>query len=181
MANTGAAPMNAMRTPVAVAAASATGMSERGRYSKSSSSTASSTAETGLPKVAAMPAAAPAASNVLRSVGGGAQHWPSSEPERAAGGDDGPLGAEGPAGADGDRGRKGLEKGHPRRNAALVREHLLHGLGDAVAANGLGAIARHETHDDTAQHGHARSPRRRADGPRGTRSRWQSADRTQDS
>ena len=47
--------------------ASATGMSERGRYSNSSSSIASSTAETGLPNVAAMPAAAPAASSVLRS------------------------------------------------------------------------------------------------------------------
>ena len=56
-----------MRTPVAAARASATGMSERGRYSNSSSSMASSTAETGLPKVAAMPAAAPAASSVLRS------------------------------------------------------------------------------------------------------------------
>ena len=56
-----------MRVAVAAAEASATGMIERGRYSKSSSSTASSTAETGLPKVAVMPAAAPAASSVLRS------------------------------------------------------------------------------------------------------------------
>ena len=57
-----------MRTPAAVAVASATGISERGRNSNSSSSTASSTAETGRPNVAAIPAAAPAASSVLRSA-----------------------------------------------------------------------------------------------------------------
>ena len=55
-------------------------MSERGRNSKSSSSIASSTAETGLPKVAAMPAAAPAASSVLRSAAVTGSSWPSSEP-----------------------------------------------------------------------------------------------------
>ena len=59
-----------MRTAVAAALASATGMIERGRNSNSSSSIASSTAETGLPNVAAMPAAAPAASSVFRSDGG---------------------------------------------------------------------------------------------------------------
>ena len=69
-----------MRTPVAVAAASATGIKDRGRSSKSSSSTASRTADTGLPKVAAIPAAAPAASSVLRSAAVVRKSWPSSEP-----------------------------------------------------------------------------------------------------
>ncbi len=55
-------------------------MSDRGRSSKSSNSTASSTAETGLPKVAAIPAAAPAASNVLRSEAVVWRSWPTSDP-----------------------------------------------------------------------------------------------------
>ena len=55
-------------------------MSERGRYSNSSSSIASSTAETGEPKVAAMPAAAPAASSVLRSSDVVFMTCPTSEP-----------------------------------------------------------------------------------------------------
>src|SRR5215470_2102233 len=55
-------------------------MSERGRYSKSSSSMARSTAETGAPKVAAMPAAAPAASSVFRSAAVTEITWPRTEP-----------------------------------------------------------------------------------------------------
>ena len=76
----GAVPRSAIRTAVAVQAASATGTSDRARYSKSSSSMASSTAETGEPKVAAMPAAAPAASSTLRSSAVVLSTWPSSEP-----------------------------------------------------------------------------------------------------
>src|SRR5215469_12186908 len=59
MGNTGSGPPKASRTAVAVTAASATGINDAGRYSKSSSSTARSTEETGEPNVAAMPAAAP--------------------------------------------------------------------------------------------------------------------------
>ena len=55
-------------------------MSDLGRSSKSSNSTASSTAETGLPKVAAMPAAAPAANSVLRSAPVVFSTCPRSEP-----------------------------------------------------------------------------------------------------
>ena len=69
-----------MRTAVAAALASATGMIERGRNSNRSSSTARSTAETGLPKVAAMPAAAPAASSVFRSMAVVLTICPSSDP-----------------------------------------------------------------------------------------------------
>lgn len=65
--NGGAEPPNARRTAVAVAAASATGTSERAESSNKSSSMASKTAETGLPNVAAMPAAAPAASRARLS------------------------------------------------------------------------------------------------------------------
>jgi len=58
MLNTACEPSKAQRTPVAVTLASTTGMSERGRNSKSSNSIASKTAATGVPNVAAMPAAA---------------------------------------------------------------------------------------------------------------------------
>ena len=78
---TGADPTKAIRTPVATAAASATGRSDRGRYSNNNSSTASSTAETGLPNVAAMPAAAPAASNVLRSSALVRSSCPTTDPK----------------------------------------------------------------------------------------------------
>jgi hypothetical protein len=66
--------------PAAVEAASATGMIERARNSKRSSSTARRTAATGEPKVAAMPAAAPAASRVLRSAAVVLRSWPIKEP-----------------------------------------------------------------------------------------------------
>ncbi len=80
MGKVGAGPWRTIRAPAATLAASATGTSDLARYSNSSSSTARSTADTGLPKMAAMPAAAPDArrtflsSAVVRSV------WPSIEP-----------------------------------------------------------------------------------------------------
>ena len=100
MAKTGAVPSSAMRTPAAAAPASATGMIERGRNSNSNSSIASSTAETGLPNVAAMPAAAPAASSVLRSAAVVVHQLSEQRAERAAGGDDRSFGAERSARAD---------------------------------------------------------------------------------
>ncbi len=80
MLNAGAEPTRAMRAPQAAALASATGTMERSRYSKSSSSMASSTALTGLAKVADMPAAAPAASSVLRSWAETRTTCPKKEP-----------------------------------------------------------------------------------------------------
>jgi hypothetical protein len=55
-------------------------MSELGRSSKRSNSTARSTAETGVPKVAAIPAAAPADKSVLRSAELVRKTWPTNEP-----------------------------------------------------------------------------------------------------
>ena len=52
----------------ATTTAIATGKKLRGRHSNSSSSTASKIAATGVPKIPVMPAAAPATSNVLRSL-----------------------------------------------------------------------------------------------------------------
>ncbi len=73
-------PSNIIRTPVAADAASVTGIIERGRNSKSNNSMASRTAETGLPNVAAIPAAAPAASSVLRSEAVVWMNWPRTDP-----------------------------------------------------------------------------------------------------
>ena len=61
-------------------AANATGTSERARYSKRSSSIASSTAATGEPNVADMPAAAPDASRIFRSSAVIFANCPTSEP-----------------------------------------------------------------------------------------------------
>ena len=78
--NAGCGPTRATCAPQAAALASATGTIERGRYSKSRSSIASKTALTGLPNVADMPAAAPAASSVLRSSAETRSTWPTNEP-----------------------------------------------------------------------------------------------------
>src|SRR5260370_19640516 len=64
----GPAPSNPRRAAAAVALARATGIKLRGFHSKSSSSTASSTAATGEANIADMPAAEPATISVLRSV-----------------------------------------------------------------------------------------------------------------
>ena len=61
-------------------AAAATGMKLRGRHSNSSSSTASSTAAIGVPKIAVMPAAAPATSSVFRSAALRWKNWANKEP-----------------------------------------------------------------------------------------------------
>ena len=58
----------------------ATGTKLRGFHSNSSSSTASSIAAIGVPNVAAMPAAAPATSRVLRSALERWKSWANSEP-----------------------------------------------------------------------------------------------------
>ena len=56
------------RSTPAVAAATATGTNERGLHSKSSNSTASNVAASGVENTPAMPAAAPATSSVERSA-----------------------------------------------------------------------------------------------------------------
>ena len=84
------------------------------------------------------------------------QELPDQRAERAARRDDRPFRAERPARADRDRRRSGLRNVIRGGNAALVEEHLLHRLGDAVPADGLRAVARHEPDDDAADHRDAR-------------------------
>jgi len=100
-----------------------------------------------------MPAAAPAASSVFLSAAVVWSNCPSSDPSAppvAMMGDRRPRRRQSPAGADGDGGRDGLEQRDARGDAALVEQHLLHRLGDAVAADGGGAVARHQADDDRA-------------------------------
>ncbi len=80
IAKAACAPSNAIRIPAAAVVASATGISDRGRSSNKSNSTASSTPDTGAPNVADIPAAAPAASSVFRSSAVTACSCPKSDP-----------------------------------------------------------------------------------------------------
>ena len=68
------------RQAAAITQAIATGTKLRGFHSNSSSSTANSIAATGVPNVAAMPAAAPATSRVLRSAFDRWKNCANSEP-----------------------------------------------------------------------------------------------------
>ena len=66
--------------PDATLAATTRGRNALAENSNNSSSTASTTEASGAPNVAAMPAAAPAASRILRSDAETCSAWPSSEP-----------------------------------------------------------------------------------------------------
>ncbi len=79
-ANTAPVPWRSARSPPATAHASATGVTVRALYSVSSSSIASRIEATGVPKIAVIPAAAPAASRTLRSRAVTSTSWPIAEP-----------------------------------------------------------------------------------------------------
>ena len=76
----GPLPSSGTRNAPATAAAQATGIKLRGFHSKSSSSTASRAAATGVPNTAAIPPAAPATSSVFRSAGDRWNAWANNEP-----------------------------------------------------------------------------------------------------
>jgi hypothetical protein len=65
---------------LATLAATTSGSNARVENSKRSSSIASTTDASGAPKVAAIPAAAPDASRILRSLGDTFTTWPTKEP-----------------------------------------------------------------------------------------------------
>ena len=67
--------------------------------------------------------------------------------ERAAGHDDGAFGAERSAGADGDGAGERLEDRHLGFHLAAVDQDGFDGFGNAVAADALRAVARHESDD----------------------------------
>ena len=78
--NSGPCPNSKGRHAAETTDAATTGRKLRGFHSNSSSSTASSTAAIGVPKIAVMPAAAPATSRVFRSAAVKWKHWANSEP-----------------------------------------------------------------------------------------------------
>ncbi len=49
---------------------------------------------------------------------------------------------------------KWFEPGYPSGDAAGIDQDLLHGLGNAMTANGRGTETRHQSDDQTAEHGH---------------------------
>ena len=140
-AKTGSRPSKTTRMPAAARCASATGIIDRGRNSNSSSSIANSTADTGLPNVAAMPAAAPAASSVLRSLGVVCRICPMSDPNAPPVAMIGPSAPNGPPVPIEIAAESGLRNVEPRRDAAVVGQHLLHRLGNAMPANGFGTVS----------------------------------------
>ncbi len=78
--------------------------------------------------------------------------------EGAAGHDDRTFRAEWTAGADGDGGGDGFEHGDARFDARSVEQDGLDSLRDAVAANLVRAVARHDADDDAADDGHQHHP-----------------------
>ena len=123
-----------------------------------------------------MPAAAPAASSVLRSLAVTLSSWPTSEPSAPPVAMMGPSAPNGPPVPMATAADSGLRNVIARRDAALVEEHLLHRLGDAVAADGPGAVARHEPHDERAHHGNDDDPRPRCVVRRASRRRREAAE-----
>ena len=124
-----------------------TGTKLRGFHSNSSSSTASSIAANGVPKIAVMPAAAPATSSVLRSAALRWKQLREQRADRAAGHDDRAFGAERAAAADRDRRGQRLQQRDLGRQPALAVEDRLDRFGNAVAADLVGAEPRHQPDD----------------------------------
>ena len=125
-------------------------MKLRGFHSKSSSSTASSTAAIGEAKIADIPAAAPGDEQRLALRGREVEELREERADRAARHDDRALRAERPARADRDRGGDGLQDRDLRLDPAAADQDRLERLGDAVAADLLRAEARHQADDERA-------------------------------
>ena len=84
--------------------------------------------------------------------GGGVQQLADQRSHGAAGLDDGAFGAERSAGADGDGRRDRLQDRDLGLDAAAVDQHRFHGFGNAVAANLVAAVTRHDADDHAADH-----------------------------
>src|SRR5438105_12995526 len=78
--------------------------------------------------------------------------------ERPARHDDRPLGAERPTGPDGNGGGQRLEYGDPGGHAALPDQDRLERLRDAVTADSLEAVPRHESDDEAPDDGDQQRP-----------------------
>ena len=134
-----------LRSAAAVALATATGIRERGRNSNSSNSTASNTPDTGLPKVADMPAAAPAARRIFSLVSSRRKKLADERANRSSGDDDWALGAKGTPSTDGDGCGNWLENSDSRGRFDSRLRAPLHHLRNSMSAYCLRAIPRHQT------------------------------------
>ena len=148
-------------------------MKLRGFHSKSSSSTASSIAAIGVAKIADMPAAAPATSSVLRSAEERWKSWANSEPNAPPVMMIGPSAPNGPPVPIEIAEETGLSTATFALQAAAADEDRLQRLGDAVAADPVGAVARHHADDEAADRPERGRSRPRG-GPRGDTKRRRS-------
>ena len=96
---------------------------------------ARTTAASGAPNVADMPAAAPQARRILRSAGETRTTWPSSDPMAPAGDDDRALRRRTGRRCRWRWRRRAAWRRGPGGDAALLRQDRLHGLGDPVASD----------------------------------------------
>ena len=158
--NSGPSSNSAECMPPATAAATTSGTKARTENSNNSSSMASTTAASGAPNVADMPAAAPAASRILRSDGDTGITWPSSDPidpPVTMIGPSAPNGAPVPIAIAADT---GLAMRRAGCDAALLGEHRLHRLGDAVAADHRRPLREQADQQRAADRGDEERPRR---------------------
>ena len=129
-------------------------MKLRGVHSKSSSSTASMMAAIGVPNTVVMPAAAPATSSVLRSLSLTGSICAISEPMAP------PVMMIGPSAPNGPPEPIEIADDSGFRIATLAssrrapEQDRLDRLGNAVAADLLAAVARHQADDQRADHRH---------------------------
>src|ERR1700733_14464070 len=142
-------PMN-----VAVPVASATGRNVRALSSGIISSIANMTPPIGVLKVAAMPAPAPAATNVIRCQGAMRTIRPSVEPIAEPIWMMGPLAPDRGAGANGERRGERLDHRHYRADYAFFVVDGVHDFGDAVAARLRCEIGDQESDNQPADDGH---------------------------
>ena len=140
-------------------AATATGMKLRGVHSNSSSSTASRMAAIGVPNTVVMPAAAPATSSVLRSSSLTGSICANSEPIAPPVMMIGPSAPNGPPVPIEIADESGFRIATLASSRRRPEQDRLDRLGNAVAADLLAAVARHQADDQRAGHRHQHRPK----------------------
>ena len=148
-AKAGSGPISQRPSVVAAPVATTTGRKVRLETSGSRISSANSTPPSGVLKVAAMPAPAPADEQGDLLPGREPDGLREGRAERRADLDDRPLAADRRAAADRQRRGERLDHRHLPANVAALVEDRVHHFGHAVAL-GLRREAQHQKHDDQA-------------------------------
>ncbi len=139
-----------IRSPSAVAAASAIRVIDRGLNSNASSSTPNSVAATGVPNTALIPAEAPATSRLRRWTAVRWNSWPTIDPTAPPVRMIGPSAPNGPPVPMLIALEIGFRIGQTRLDLAAVDQDPLHRLRDAVPADLLGPEPGHQADDEAA-------------------------------